>query len=91
MALLGVLARVEVADRSQATRQLEQIDGVSTFSVDEQERIGILIEASSVNSAHELLTTEVNCVSGVLGTWPVFSHFEDVEPSHDDVRPTIEK
>ena len=88
MALLGVLARVEVADRLQTTQQLEQIDGVSTFSVDEEERMGILIEASSVNSAHELLTTEVNRMSGILGTWPVFSHFDDVESSHDDVRTT---
>ncbi len=76
MALLGVLARVQVADRSMTIEQLAEIDGVSTFPVEEDERLGILIEASTVNRAHELLTTEVNRLPGILGTWPVFNHFE---------------
>lgn len=80
MALLGVLARVQVADRELTIEQLAEIDGVSTFPVEDDERLGILIEADKVNRAHEILTTEVDRLPGVLGTWPVFNHFESDSP-----------
>jgi len=56
---------------------------VSTFPVEEDERLGILVEASTVNRAHEVLTTEVDRVPGILGTWPVFSHFESDSSNED--------
>lgn len=84
MALFGVLARVQVADRLSTIEQLAEIDGVSTFPVEEDERLGILIESGTVNRAHEILTTEVDRLSGILGTWPVFNHFESDFPCENN-------
>jgi len=77
MTVLGVLARVSTDDRQQAVDVLEQLPGVSTFSVGEEERVGILIESEDVDNAHRTLKESVARVPGVLGTWPVFSHFGD--------------
>lgn len=81
MAVLGVLARVDVPQRERIVDALASLDGVSTFSVDEEERIGILIETTSLDEAHATLTGEVDKVEGVLATWPVFAHAEaDSDP-----------
>ena len=46
------------------------------FTVDQAERIGLLIECQSVDEAHAVLKEHVEQVPGILGAWPVFSHFE---------------
>ena len=81
MALLGVLARVESVERGTVEERLSQYDGVSTFSVDEPGRIGILIERDTIDEAQRALTQDVAQAPGVLGTWPVFSHFESEIPT----------
>jgi hypothetical protein len=80
MALLGVLARLDPFDRAQIVDRLEQIEGVSTFSVDDDNRVGILIQRSCVEQAHRALTIDVAGVRGILGAWPVFSDC-DPEPA----------
>jgi len=77
MAILGVLTRIESAGREQTVGRLDRIDGVSTFSVDEHERIGLLVEAPSLALARELLATQVERAEGVMGAWPVFADFQD--------------
>jgi len=44
MATLGILARVNVPDREAVLGAIDRLDGVSSFSVEEEERVGILIE-----------------------------------------------
>ncbi len=80
MALLGVLARLDSLDRVQIVDRLRRIEGVSTFSVEDDNRVGILIERGSVAQAHQTLTVDVAGVDGILGTWPVFSDC-DPEPA----------
>lgn len=77
MALLGVLARLDPVDRTQVVDRLALIEGVKTFSVEDDNRVGILIERASMEQAHQALTVDVAGVGGILGTWPVFS---DCEP-----------
>ena len=76
MVTLGVLARVHVPVRQQTLSELEQLDGVSSFSVEEPQRVGLLIERPTLELAHATLIDQVEKVPGVLGAWPVFSHFE---------------
>ena len=76
MAILGVLTRVHTPERERISQTLARIDGTSTFSVDEDERLGVLIERDTLEEARRVLSDEVENVAGVLGAWPVFSHFE---------------
>ena len=87
MAVLGVLARVHVPQRRRIVDALESLHGVSTFSVEEEERIGILIEAASLEGAHATLTAEVEKVHGILGAWPVFAHAEPDSDPRSEARP----
>ena len=76
MAVLGILARIDINSRERIEGLIAKIDGVSTFSVEEEQRLGILVEATSVEAARVTLTEQVDRLPGVLGTWPVFMHAE---------------
>lgn len=77
VAVLGVLARVEVAERDRVVDLLQRIEGVTPFLIDEPGRIGLVLEADSLELAHARLLEEIESTPGVLGTWPVFVHAED--------------
>jgi hypothetical protein len=75
MAVLGVLARIDAVNRSRTRRQLDRLPGVTTFSVEDDQRLGMVIERDTIEQAYEVLTNEIGGVPGVLGTWPVYSHY----------------
>lgn len=77
MAIIGVLARVDVGRRQQTVDHLVGLPGVETFSVGEDERIGILIEQPTFARARQTLVEQVESAPGVLCAWPVFNHFEE--------------
>jgi len=77
MAVVGVLARVELGQQQQLIQRLEQLEGVEPISIGEEERIGIIIEAESIEAAHRCLTDQVLGLPGLLYAWPVFLHAED--------------
>lgn len=77
MAVLGVLARVEVEHRDRVFGALERLDGVTPFWIGEPGRIGIVVEADTLQAAHTRLLDQLQSTPGVLGTWPVFVHAED--------------
>lgn len=77
MAVLGVLARVEIAERDRVVACLQQIEGVTPFLIDEPGRIGLVVEADTLQMAHTRLLNEIQSTPGVLGTWPVFVHAEN--------------
>ena len=76
MATLGVLARIDVQCRPETVAVLEELDGVSTFGVQEEERVGLLIEGDSLDLVHHVLVDQVQGVPGVLGTWPIYASIE---------------
>ena len=88
MALLGVLARLDTAQQSQIVQRLELIDGVSTFSVEEAERIGILVEQNTLDAAHAVLVDRVKTDPGILGVWPVFAHGDEEQLEENSVPTT---
>jgi nitrate reductase NapAB chaperone NapD len=74
--IIGGYARVDSGRREGAVRRLSQLRGVSTFDLDEPGKLGVLIEASSIDEAHAILTEDVSATPGVLACWPVFLHEE---------------
>lgn len=77
MAIVGALARVEQKDAADSIRRIRAIEGVTTFSVDDPDRIGLIIESECLDEAHRIVTQEIPSVQGVLGAWPVYANTED--------------
>ena len=75
MVVVGALVRLEIQLRDRATQLLDQLEGVSTFSIGERGRIGVIVEADSIRAAHARLTEQIQAVPGVLAVWPVFAHY----------------
>jgi len=91
MAILGVLARFHPPDRERLLDALEALDGVTPFSVEEEQRLGILIERPTLDEARARLGSEVDRLPGILGTWPVFAHFDrDGAAAPDDPLGSVE-
>ena len=76
MVVLGVLARIDAPEQNRVCDELGQLPGVSTFSVGESHRVGILVERDTIEEAHEAVSKELVNVPGVMAAWPVFSHVE---------------
>lgn len=72
MIVVGAYARVDPAEPERVRRRLDALAGVETFGLDDPCRIGILIEARTLDAAHELIEQVIPAVQGVLGIWPIF-------------------
>ena len=79
MVLLGILARVDCEARDQVEDELTRMGGVETFGVEDPLRMGILVTADDLDSAHAILTRRIDYLEGVLGTWPVYASYEDAD------------
>jgi nitrate reductase NapAB chaperone NapD len=75
MVVIGALVRMETASGDGVRRRLAAIPGVTPFSVEDPARIGLIIEAESLDRAYRLLHDEIPEIEGVLGAWPVYVHF----------------
>ena len=84
MAIVGAFARVDVSGRGETNAALGAIDGVTTFELDEIEKVGLLIEAADLDAAHGLITGAVKRTPGVLGAWPVYANTEDEQDGNED-------
>ena len=79
MAIVGAFARVEIAGFNRCVAGLDAVDGVSTFPLDAPGKVGLLIEAGSLEDAHRIITKQIPTVQGVLGVWPVYASAEEEE------------
>ena len=77
LVIVGVLARIETGESTAVRRRLNALEGVETFDLPETERLGVLIEADSLDAAHARLDADVRTTAGVLGTWPVSIEVDD--------------
>lgn len=77
MAIVGAFARVDSDHTSACRDELDLLSGVSTFDLDDPDKVGILIEADSLNEAHGTITTTIRSTPGVMGVWPVYVNTED--------------
>jgi len=82
MAIVGAFARIDSEHATACQRTLDELGGVSTFEIDDSDKLGLLVEAGSLNEAHNTITTTIRSTPGVLGVWPVYANTED-EPVHD--------
>jgi len=73
--LVGILARVDRETNPDLPQDLGRIDGVSTFEVGDDGKLGILLEADTTAAAHQTLREEIEQTAGALAAWPVYSHF----------------
>ncbi len=77
MAIVGAFARIESDLISSCQSALEEIAGVSIFDIEDPDKLGVLVEADSLNEAHSTITTTIRTTPGVLGVWPVYVNTED--------------
>ena len=77
MAIVGAFARIDTQLAQSCARALNAITGVSTFELEEAGKIGLIIEADSLNRAHDTITKAISSTPGVLGVWPVYVNIED--------------
>ncbi len=82
MAIVGAFARVDQESITSCRSALEELNGVSTFDIEDPDKVGILVEAESLNEAHSTITKTIRTTPGVLGVWPVYVNTED-EPVHE--------
>ena len=74
MTVVGVLVRVELDSADEVKCRLSDLEGVSTIPLEEPGTLGLVIEAASIDAAHEKLQAEVQATEGVLTAWPVEMH-----------------
>ncbi len=77
MAIVGAFARVDSGQGSLCRERLCELAGVSTFEIDDPDKVGILIEADSLDQAHAMVSKTIRLTPGVLGVWPVYVNTED--------------
>ena len=76
MVVVGALARIVVDDREALCGRLEGLDGVTTFGLPENERIGLILEMDDLGQAQRVLQEVIQEDPGVLGVWPISMHSE---------------
>ena len=77
MAIVGAFARVDSEQASACQKLLDELVGVSTFEINDPDKVGILIEADSLDQAHAMVSKTIRSTPGVLGVWPVYVNTED--------------
>ena len=78
MPTVGALARVQITVREDTKRELAALPGVETFDLEDEQQLGVLIEAPSLDEAHAVLSKDIPRATGVLCVWPVYMNHEDV-------------
>jgi len=76
MAVVGAYARIDASELSVVSERLEALEGVSTFALEEPGKVGVLIEAGSLDEAHARLVNEIEKLEGVQGVFPIYAHAE---------------
>ncbi len=74
--IVGVLTRIEPSRAAAIASALATYEGVSTFPLEPAEKLGVLIEAADLDSAHARITQDIRHTPGVLGCWPVSAEFD---------------
>ena len=74
--VVGAWARVDPDSPEAVRRRLDELAGVSTFDLEDSHKLGILIEATSLDEAYRILRRDVEAAEGVLGAWPASVHLD---------------
>ena len=77
MPIVGAFARVDPGAADPTRRRLDELEGVTTFELDEPGKVGLLLETGDLEAAHVLVRSTIRAVPGVMGVWPVYVNTED--------------
>ena len=91
MPVVGAWARVEMTDHESSRRALSELDGVEVFDLGDPGKVGLVIEADDLDTAHGVLTRAIPAVRGVLCAWPVSVYLDDDDAvdENGDVAPRM--
>lgn len=76
MVIVGAYARIDASKASAVIEGLELLDGVETFALEDEGKLGLVIEGTDLAAAHGRLDRDVRAVQGVLCVWPVYVHHD---------------
>lgn len=86
--VMGAFARVEESEAATVRGRLQALADVTLFDLKHPGKVGLLVEADSLEEAHHRLTREVAPTEGVLGVWPVSVELDDPSAVSDSPSPT---
>lgn len=75
--IVGAFARVDSAQATVVRSSLSSLVGIDVFDLGDPGKLGLIIEAPSLEAAHARLHDDIESVAGVLKVWPVSAHFDD--------------
>ena len=78
MAIVGVLVHTDPGN-VQVQEKLATLQGVDVHTFDVPGQIALVIESDNVRQAHNLLDKSIATTEGVLATYPIYTHFGDIE------------
>lgn len=81
MTVISALVRVQKEESPATWQALVQLPGVIPFALDEPSRLGVVVEADSLEDAYQLLNEEIRATPGVLRVVPAYAHFDN-DPRH---------
>ncbi|MCA8979375.1 MAG: chaperone NapD [Planctomycetes bacterium] len=85
MTVVGIFVRTEIQRLEEVRAHLAALPGVRPVELEEEGCLGLVLEAPSLNAAHDRLRGEIERAPGVLTAWPVQIHDEperELRPSH---------
>ncbi len=85
--VVGAFARIRPSSHAQVKRELDAREGITTFDLETEDKLGLVVEADSLDSAHARITKDVRGTAGVLGVWPVSVEVDSDDPSGIDTFP----
>jgi nitrate reductase NapAB chaperone NapD len=77
MAIVGAYARIDGEASPEVRQRLSAFPNVELFDLADPGKVGLIVEAESLDHAYALVRHDLRRVNGVLGVWPVYVHTED--------------
>lgn len=79
MTVVGAYARIDPDEAEAIRARIDALSQVSTFELEDHDKVGLLIESSDLGQAHDALTKRIRAIEGVWGIWPIYVHTEETE------------
>lgn len=79
VATVGVLLRVEPGAGEAVAREIDLLAAAQPFEVGDAEKLGVLLEVESFESAHRVISERMESIPGVLVAWPVYAQNDPAE------------
>ena len=64
------------ADRAAVRTALDALPGVEAHELDPPHQLALAVEATSLDAAHDVLTSRIRATDGVAAAWPIATHYE---------------